>query len=69
MTTTALAIGDIVCPRSNGEDASGRILHWKRLRGRVVDIWDDCGEARAKVRWFRSAPYPSQLPADWLALA
>jgi len=66
---TAITIGATVRPASNGEDTAGCLLHWNRLRGQVVDLWEDCGELRAEVRWTRRCPYPTRLPADWLALA
>jgi hypothetical protein len=66
---TTITIGATVRPANNGEDTAGRVLHWNRLRGQVVDMWEDCGELRAEVRWTSRCPYPTCLPADWLALA
>ena len=68
MIAPTLTVGAMVRPFSEGEDSAGRTLHWARLRGRVVDLWDDCGELRAEVRWQRQSPYPTRLPAYMLAL-
>ncbi len=64
---TAFTVGDRVRPYNDGEDGSGRRLHWTRLTGTVVSTWTDCGEQRVEVRWDRRAPYPTRLPAYFLA--
>ena len=64
---TAFAVGDRVRPYNDGEDSSGRRLYWTRLTGTVVAAWADCGEQRVEVRWDRKAPYPTRLPAYFLA--
>ena len=61
--TETIKVGDLVRPANNGEDKLKRTLHWMRLRGTVRAVWDDCGEQRVEVRWDRSAPYPTRLPA------
>ncbi len=58
--------GIIVCPVNDGEDSSGKLLKWTALTGKVVDCWEDCGELRVQVRWFKKFPYPSVVPATWL---
>lgn len=60
--TTPLKVGDRVRPANDGEDQSGDILHWTRLRGTVRSVWIDCEEQRAQVRWDHNAPYPTSLP-------
>lgn len=65
--TTPLKVGDRVRPANDGEDQSGDILHWTRLKGTVRAIWIDCGEERAEVRWDRRAPYPVNLPTYLLS--
>jgi hypothetical protein len=67
MTATTLAIGTTVKPVNVGEDAVGRVYAWSRLRGTVVDLWSDCGELRAQVRWHQRSPYPTVVPAYFLA--
>jgi hypothetical protein len=67
-TPAPLRIGATVRPLFNGEDTARRPINWDRLRGVLVDLWDDGGELRAEVRWHGGAPYPSRLPADWLTL-
>ena len=61
----ALTIGSIVRPANNGEDSRG-ILKWTELRGKVIDVWYDCGELRAEVHWFQNAPYPTVVPSYFL---
>lgn len=69
MTTTAdLTIGSSVRPANDGEDNRG-IIKWTKLTGIVTDLWYDCGELRAEVRWSRKSSYPRRLPADWLVAA
>jgi hypothetical protein len=63
---TSVTIGITVRPVSNGEDLHGRPIQWTQLKGRVIDLYQDCGELRAEVRWQQKAPYPSCLPVDWL---
>ena len=60
-----LKIGSIVRPANDGEDSKG-ILKWTKLRGKVVDLWEDCGELKVQVRWFRKSPYPTVVPAYFL---
>ena len=69
MTVSTITIGATVKPASNGEDAVGRVYAWNRLRGTVVDLWNDCGEVRVQVRWHQRAPYPTVVPAYFLAAA
>ena len=75
-----IKVGAIVRPKHNGEDQLGKALHWRRLRGRVVDVWIEGGfdawEGRStpvitkvQVHWFNRAPYPTRLETDWLELA
>lgn len=69
MTTAAdLTIGSNVRPANDGEDNRG-IVKWTNLTGIVTDLWYDCGELRAEVRWSRKSSYPRRLPADWLVAA
>lgn len=64
---TTFAVGARVRPYNDGDDSSGRRLYWTRLTGTVVAAWADCGEQRVEVRWDRRAPYPTSLPAYFLA--
>ena len=65
----AIAIGSRVKPANDGEDASGKVLKWSKLRGTLLDVWTEpglAGEVRAQVRWDRRSPYPSIVPLNWL---
>ena len=65
---TTITKGITVRPVNDGEDSSGKLLKWTALIGKVVDCWEDCGELRAQVRWFKKCPYPSIVPASWLVV-
>ena len=66
--TIALTIGSNVRPANDGEDNRG-IVKWTKLTGVVTDLWLDCGELRAEVRWSRKSSYPRRVPAYWLVAA
>jgi len=66
--TVAIAIGSTVRPANDGEDSRG-VIKWTKLTGTVIDIWIDCGEHRAEVRWHRKSSYPSVVPANLLTIA
>lgn len=61
----ALTIGSIVRPANDGEDSKGT-LKWTKLRGKVIDVWYDCGELRAQVKWNQNVPYPTVVPSYFL---
>ena len=56
--------GDRVKPASQGDK-----VDWTKLRGTVVDVWQDGQEQRAEVRWDRVCGYPTRLPVDLLEKA
>ena len=35
-------------------------------RGKVIDVWYDCGELRAEVKWNQNVPYPTVVPSYFL---
>ncbi len=65
-------VGQKVRPAGNGEDASGRLLAWTKLRGVVVNTWVETYGAAQKpiykveIRWSVRAPYPTRLEAHWV---
>ncbi len=59
-----LSKGDRVRPACDGDK-----VNWSKLRGTVVDVWQDGQEMRAEVRWDRVCGYPTRLPVDLLQKA
>jgi len=57
--------GSVVRPASDGDKRA-----WSRLRGIVLDVWDDAGEKRAEVHWNsrEGASYGTHVPAHLLEL-
>lgn len=61
-----IKIGSIIRPAADGIDRA-----WTKLRGTVLDIWNDAGELRAEVRWHQSIGerYGTRVPVYLLTLA
>ena len=61
-----IKIGSIVRPAADGINRA-----WTKLRGTVLDIWDDAGELRAEVRWHQSIgeQYGTRVLVHFLTLA
>ena len=64
MTTTSIKIGERVSPANNGEDSSGKVIRWTKLRGTVKAIYPPIGREEREQGITRVEDLPPPITAD-----